>query len=35
MWVGDDSRHLPLRIAAVTALGIVHADLVIIPITSQ
>ena len=29
MWVGDDARHLPLRIAAVTPLGAVHADLVI------
>ena len=35
MWVGDDSRHLPLRIAALTALGTVHADLVIIPVSSQ
>ena len=31
MWVGDDGRHLPLRIAAVTPLGAVHADLVIKP----
>jgi hypothetical protein len=29
VWVGDDGRHLPLRIAAVTPLGAVHADLVI------
>jgi hypothetical protein len=29
MWVGDDSRHLPLRISAVTPLGPVRADLVI------
>lgn len=35
VWVGDDSRHLPLRIAAVTPLGIARADLVIAPITSQ
>ncbi len=35
IWVGDDSRHLPLRIAALTELGIAHADLIIIPITSQ
>jgi hypothetical protein len=27
IWVGDDSRHLPLRIAAVTELGPVRADL--------
>jgi len=35
MWVGDDSRHLPLRFAAVTELGNAHADLVIVPVTSQ
>jgi hypothetical protein len=29
IWVGDDSRHLPLRIAAVTELGSVRADLAI------
>lgn len=29
VWVGDDSRHLPLRIAAVTDLGPVRADLAI------
>lgn len=29
LWVGDDSRHLPLRIAAVTPLGPVRADLTI------
>jgi hypothetical protein len=29
IWVGDDSRHLPLRIAAVTDLGPVRADLAI------
>jgi hypothetical protein len=31
MWVGDDARHLPLRIAAVTPLGAVRADLIIKP----
>jgi hypothetical protein len=31
VWVGDDSRHLPLRIAAVTPLGAVRADLAIKP----
>jgi len=31
IWVGDDARHLPLRIAAVTPLGAVRADLVIKP----
>ena len=32
IWVGDDARHLPLRIAAVTPLGAVRADLVIKPV---
>jgi uncharacterized protein DUF3108 len=31
MWVGDDARHLPLRISAVTPLGAVRADLTIKP----
>jgi Protein of unknown function (DUF3108) len=31
MWIGDDARHLPLRISAVTQLGAVRADLVIVP----
>ncbi len=31
MWIGDDARHLPLRIAAVTQRGAVRADLVIVP----
>lgn len=31
LWVGDDYRHLPLRIAAVTPLGPVRADLTIRP----
>jgi hypothetical protein len=35
VWVGDDSRHLPLRIAAVTPLGPVRADLAIAPSKSQ
>lgn len=35
MWIGDDSRHLPLRIAAVTELGAVRADLVIQPVISR
>ena len=30
MWIGDDSRHLPLRFTAVTELGPVRADLVIV-----
>jgi len=35
MWIGDDARHLPLRIAAVTQFGLVRADLQIAPVTSQ
>jgi Protein of unknown function (DUF3108) len=35
IWVGDDVRHLPLRIAAVTEVGPVHADLIVVPVTSQ
>jgi Protein of unknown function (DUF3108) len=31
IWVGDDARHLPLRIAALTEMGSVHADLIVIP----
>jgi Protein of unknown function (DUF3108) len=35
IWVGDDGRHLPLRIAAVTDLGPVHADLVVVPVSPR
>ncbi len=35
MWVGDDTRHLPLRFTAVTELGPVRADLVIVPASPQ
>ena len=31
IWVGDDSRHLPLRITAVTDLGAMRADLIVVP----
>ena len=31
MWIGDDSRHLPLRFTAVTELGPVRADLLLAP----
>src|SRR5436190_13917535 len=31
IWVGDDARHLPLRIMAVTDLGAVRADLIVVP----
>ena len=33
IWIGDDPRHLPLRITAVTPLGAVRADLVLAPVT--
>jgi hypothetical protein len=35
MWIGDDTRRLPLRIMALTPLGQARADLVIAPVTSQ
>jgi len=35
IWLGDDSRHLPLRITAVTQFGLVRADLSITPVTAQ
>jgi len=35
MWVGDDKRHLPLRFTAVTELGPVRADLVLVPTKPQ
>jgi hypothetical protein len=35
IWVGEDARHLPLRIAAVTELGAVRADLAINPVVVQ
>lgn len=31
VWIGDDGRHLPLRITAMTPLGPARADLVIAP----
>ncbi len=34
-WVSDDQRRLPLRLTAVTELGPVRADLVIVPVTQQ
>ena len=34
-WVSDDIRRLPLRFTTVTPLGLLRADLVIIPATSQ
>jgi hypothetical protein len=35
LWLSDDRRRLPLRITAMTQLGLVRADLVILPTTSQ
>src|SRR5207237_10252320 len=34
-WVSDDSRRLPLRFSAVTELGLVRAELAIIPTPSH
>ncbi len=31
IWVGDDARRLPLRIAAATEYGAIRADLIIVP----
>jgi len=35
LWIGDDARHLPLRITAITQFGLVLADLLIAPVASQ
>jgi hypothetical protein len=35
LWVSTDKRRLPLRLTAVTPLGPVRADLVIIPTALQ
>ena len=35
LWIGDDARHLPLRITAITQFGLVRADLLIAPVASQ
>ncbi|MBC8029185.1 MAG: DUF3108 domain-containing protein [Pyrinomonadaceae bacterium] len=34
-WISDDARRLPLRLAAVTELGPVRAELAILPVTRQ
>ena len=34
-WISDDVRRLPLRLAAVTPLGPIRADLAIIPVSRQ
>ena len=35
IWVGDDARHLPLRLTAATEFGVIRADLVIVPSTPR
>lgn len=35
LWVGSDRRRLPLRLTATTPLGLVRADLSIIPLAAQ
>ena len=35
IWVGDDNRHLPLRLTAVTELGQLRADLIVVPTPGQ
>jgi hypothetical protein len=35
LWIGDDRRRIPLRITATTELGLLRADLAIIPISQQ
>jgi hypothetical protein len=35
LWVSDDRRRLPLRVTARTEIGVVRADLAIIPVTRQ
>lgn len=34
-WISTDKRHLPLRLTAMTELGLVRVDLAIIPLTRQ
>jgi hypothetical protein len=34
-WISDDDRRLPLRFTAMTELGVLRADLVILPVTFQ
>jgi hypothetical protein len=35
VWISDDDRRLPLRLTAITELGGLRADLVILPVTHQ
>ena len=34
-WISDDDRRLPVRLTAMTELGLLRADLVILPLNSQ
>lgn len=34
-WISEDDRRLPLRLTAMTELGLLRADLVILPLNSQ
>jgi hypothetical protein len=34
-WLSDDRRRLPLRLTALTKIGMIRADLAIIPVTGQ
>ncbi len=34
-WISDDDRKLPLRLTAATPLGVIRADLAILPVTRQ
>jgi hypothetical protein len=34
-WISDDDRHLPLRLTAMTELGLLRADLAIVPLSHQ
>jgi len=34
-WLSDDRRRLPLRLTATTKIGLIRADLAIIPVTGQ
>jgi hypothetical protein len=35
LWVSEDRRRLPLRVTATTQIGLVRADLSIVPVTQQ
>ncbi|MBA2339734.1 MAG: DUF3108 domain-containing protein, partial [Pyrinomonadaceae bacterium] len=35
LWISEDSRRLPLRLTATTPLGVLRADLAVIPVSRQ